>query len=88
MTDKMLMRNVDFKKLPREIRKQELKFQTNYYRDTFDSFDEKINKKYSYKSDYKFICKLLYKIDSDFKWNLIKDEYGDLFCIRADRYYE
>ena len=37
MTDKMLMRNVDFKKLPREIRKQELKFQTNYYRDTFDS---------------------------------------------------
>ena len=83
MTDKILMRNVDFIKLPRKIRKQELIFRTNHYR---DCFDEKINEKISYKSDYKYTCKLLYKIEN-FKWNLIKDEDGDIFCTIAD-YYE
>lgn len=85
MIDKILMRDVDFINLPREIRKQELKSITNHYR---ECFSDKQNKKYSYKDDYKYICKMIYFMDKDLKWVLVQDDYGDLFCIRADKYYD
>ena len=79
------MRDVDFIKLPKDIRKSELTRYTNHYRECFTKQE---NKKYTYKDDYKVICKLLYFIDKDFKWVLVKDEYGDLFSIRSDKYAE
>lgn len=85
MKDKIIMRNVDFIKLPKDIRKSELVSSTNHYRECFTKEE---NKKHTYKDDYKYICKMFYFMDKDLKWVLIKDNYGDLFSFRSDRYAE
>ena len=79
------MRNVDFIKLPKGIRKSKLVSSTNHYR---DCFTEEENKKHTYKDDYKYICNIHYFIDKDYKWVLVKDDCSDLCLFRSDRYAE
>ena len=85
MDHKIIMKNCDFIKLPKDIRKSQLVSSTNYYR---DCYTEEENKKHTYKDDYKYICKILYFMDKDYKWVLVKDDCSDLFLFRSDRYAE
>ena len=71
--DILVKSNVRFMDLPREVRKSELKYNTNHWRLTMK--DEPDHKKFTYKMDYKYIAWLIIFAESHISWNLMQDQY-------------
>ena len=79
--DILVKSNVRFMDLPREVRKSELKYNTNHWRLTMK--DEPDHKRFTYKREYKYVAWLIIFGENHINWNLMQDEdTKKYYCVK------